>query len=177
MPEPRDAQLRFAFVPAYAPPDRPQEIRLVFNDRTPGYFATPLTAPDLDSAETFCDRANAIAGHDPESWRSVMATSIRPRRSAIAPPVRLLTAPLDHAPVDTRAVPLPSRYFFLPSRRPEHDPQRLFLVFHRYPAALPTAIGTANLRDAAMLSDLLNTRLPPIPQQFSLPDPPSRTLH
>ena len=66
----------FAFVPAYAPPDKPQPIRLVF-EGAPGYVPTALVALTFADAESLCDRLNARVGLPREAWTRLAARAMR----------------------------------------------------------------------------------------------------
>ena len=66
----------FAFCPEYAPPDRPQQIRIVF-EHVPGYVPTALVALTLADAERLCTRLNARLGLDREDWIKLAAQAMR----------------------------------------------------------------------------------------------------
>lgn len=66
----------FAFCPQYAPPDRPQQIRIVFKD-IPGYVPTALVALTLADAERLCTRLNARLGLDRDAWMALAAQTMR----------------------------------------------------------------------------------------------------
>ena len=66
----------YAFCPAYAPPDRPQQIRIVFKD-IPGYVPTALVALTLADAERLCTRLNARLGLDRDAWLRLAARAMR----------------------------------------------------------------------------------------------------
>ena len=66
----------FAFCPAYDPPDRPQQIRIVFKD-IPGYVPTALVALTLADAERLCTRLNARLGLDRDAWTRLAARAMR----------------------------------------------------------------------------------------------------
>ena len=68
----------FAFCPEYALPDRPQQIRIVFQD-LPGYVPTALVALTLDDAERLCSKLNARLGLDRDAWMALAAKSMRTR--------------------------------------------------------------------------------------------------
>jgi len=65
----------YAFCPEYAPPDRPQQIRIVFKD-LPGYIPTALVALTLDDAERLCTKLNAPLGLDRDAWLALAARSM-----------------------------------------------------------------------------------------------------
>ena len=65
----------YAFCPEYAPPDRPQQIRIVFQD-LPGYVPTALVALTLDDAERLCTKLNAPLGLDRDGWLALAARSM-----------------------------------------------------------------------------------------------------
>ena len=65
----------FAFCPQYAPPDRPQQIRIVFKD-IPGYVPTALVALTLADAERLCTRLNARLGLDRDAWMALAAQTM-----------------------------------------------------------------------------------------------------
>lgn len=65
----------YAFCPEYAPPDRPQQIRIVFQD-LPGYVPTALVALTLDDAERLCTKLNAPLGLDRDDWLALAARSM-----------------------------------------------------------------------------------------------------
>lgn len=66
----------YAFCPAYAPPDRPQQIRIVFED-IPGYVPTALVALTLADAERLCTRLNARLGLDRDTWMKLATRAMR----------------------------------------------------------------------------------------------------
>ena len=66
----------YAFVPAYASPDKPQSIRLVFQD-IPGYIPTALVALTLADAERLCDRLNSKLGLGRDAWMRLAARAMR----------------------------------------------------------------------------------------------------
>ena len=66
----------YAFVPAYAPADQPQPIRIVF-EALPGYIPTALVALNLADAERLCTKLNARLGLDPQAWMSIAAHAMR----------------------------------------------------------------------------------------------------
>lgn len=167
---------RFAFSAGYGPEDQPQDIRIVLTDRD-GYFETALRAPDLASAEAFCVLVNATAGLDENEAQAIVARSMRPRPSPTTTQLPILTTPISQPHIDSRAIPLPSLYFFTPSQHPEHDPQQILLIFQRYPEIVRTGIATRNLHDAARFCDLANALLPPIPDDFRIPPHPSESFH
>ena len=68
----------FAFCPEYAPPDRPQQIRIVF-ENIPGYVPTALVALTLADAERLCTRLNARLGLDRDAWMKLAARAMRDR--------------------------------------------------------------------------------------------------
>ena len=68
----------FAFCPEYAPPDRPQQIRIVFKD-IPGYVPTALVALTLADAERLCTRLNARLGLDLDARTKLAARAMRER--------------------------------------------------------------------------------------------------
>ena len=76
----------YAFCPEYAPPDRPQQIRIVFKDM-PGYVPTALVALTLDDAERLCSTLNARLGLDRDAWTALAAQAMRdtgpPERSKL----------------------------------------------------------------------------------------------
>ena len=65
----------FAFCPEYGPPDRPQQIRIVF-EHQPGYVPTALVALTLEDAERLCSRLNARLGLDRNAWMKLAAKSM-----------------------------------------------------------------------------------------------------
>ncbi len=65
----------YAFCPEYAPPDRPQQIRIVFQD-IPGYVPTALVALTLEDAERLCSKLNARLGLDRDAWLNLAAKSM-----------------------------------------------------------------------------------------------------
>ena len=69
----------FAFCPEYAPPDRPQQIRIVF-ENVPGYVPTALVALTLADAERLCTRLNARLGLDRDAWTKLAAQAMRDER-------------------------------------------------------------------------------------------------
>ena len=69
----------YAFVPEYDLPDRPQQIRIVFESMT-GYVPTALVALTLADAERLCDRLNARLGLDREAWSKLVARSMAAAR-------------------------------------------------------------------------------------------------
>ena len=66
----------FAFCPEYAPPDRPQQIRIVF-ENMPGYVPTALVALSLADAERLCSQLNARLGLDRDAWTALAAKALR----------------------------------------------------------------------------------------------------
>ena len=68
----------YAFCPEYALPDRPQQVRIVFQD-LPGYVPTALVALTLDDAERLCSKLNARLGLDRDAWMALAAKSMRAR--------------------------------------------------------------------------------------------------
>lgn len=66
----------FAFCPEYAPPDRPQQIRIVF-ENIPGYVPTALVALTLADAERLCTRLNARLGLDRDAWIKLAARAMQ----------------------------------------------------------------------------------------------------
>ena len=66
----------YAFCPEYALPDRPQQIRIVFQD-LPGYVPTALVALTLDDAERLCSKLNARLGLDRDAWMALAARAMR----------------------------------------------------------------------------------------------------
>lgn len=68
----------FAFCPEYAPPDGPQQIRIVF-ENIPGYVPTALVALTLADAERLCTRLNARLGLDRDAWMRLAAHAMRDR--------------------------------------------------------------------------------------------------
>ena len=66
----------YAFCPEYALPDRPQQIRIVFQD-LPGYVPTALVALTLDDAERLCSKLNARLGLDRDAWMELAAKAMR----------------------------------------------------------------------------------------------------
>ena len=66
----------YAFCPEYAPPDRPQQIRIVF-EHVPGYVPTALVALTLADAERLCTRLNARLGLDRDAWMKLAASAMR----------------------------------------------------------------------------------------------------
>ena len=66
----------FAFCPEYAPPDRPQQIRIVFQD-VPGYVPTALVALSLQDAERLCNQLNSRPGLDRDAWMKLAAKAMR----------------------------------------------------------------------------------------------------
>ncbi len=66
----------YAFCPEYTLPDRPQQIRIVFQD-LPGYVPTALVALTLDDAERLCSKLNARLGLDREAWMELAAQAMR----------------------------------------------------------------------------------------------------
>ena len=66
----------FAFCPEYAPPDRPQQIRIVF-ESIPGYVPTALVALTLADAERLCSKLNARLGLDRDAWMKLAARAMR----------------------------------------------------------------------------------------------------
>ena len=70
----------YAFCPEYAPPDRPQQIRIVFQD-LPGYVPTALIALTLDDAERLCSKLNARLGLDRDTWMALAAQAMRDTRA------------------------------------------------------------------------------------------------
>ena len=69
----------FAFTPEYDLPDRPQQIRIVF-EGIDGYIPTALVALTLDDAERLCDRLNRRLGLDREAWSGLVARSMAAAR-------------------------------------------------------------------------------------------------
>ena len=65
----------YAFCPEYAPPDSPQQIRIVFQDM-PGYVPTALVALTLADAERLCSKLNARLGLDRDTWLTLAARSM-----------------------------------------------------------------------------------------------------
>lgn len=65
----------FAFCPEYGPPDRPQQIRLVFQG-VPGYVPTALVALTLVDAERLCSQLNARMGLDRDAWKKLTAQAM-----------------------------------------------------------------------------------------------------
>ncbi|MCZ0951101.1 MAG: hypothetical protein OXU72_10035, partial [Gammaproteobacteria bacterium] len=65
----------YAFCPEYGPPDRPQQIRIVFRD-LPGYVPTALVALTLDDAECLCTKLNAPLGLNRDDWLALVARSM-----------------------------------------------------------------------------------------------------
>ena len=66
----------YAFCPEYAPPDGPQQIRIVFQD-IPGYVPTALVALTLSDAERLCNQLNARLGLDRDAWMRLAAKAMR----------------------------------------------------------------------------------------------------
>ena len=66
----------YAFCPEYAPPDGPQQIRIVFAS-IPGYVPTALVALTLDDAERLCSKLNARLGLDRAAWMALAAQAMR----------------------------------------------------------------------------------------------------
>ena len=66
----------YAFCPEYGPPDRPQQIRIVFED-VPGYVPTALVALSLADAERLCGQLNARLGLDRDAWMRLAAKAMR----------------------------------------------------------------------------------------------------
>ncbi len=66
----------FAFCPEYAPPDSPQQIRIVF-ESIPGYVPTALVALTLIDAERLCSQLNARLGLDRDAWMALAAQAMR----------------------------------------------------------------------------------------------------
>ena len=66
----------YAFCPEYGPPDKPQQIRIVFQD-VPGYVPTALVALSLQDAERLCNRLNARLGLDRDQWMGLAAKAMR----------------------------------------------------------------------------------------------------
>ena len=66
----------YAFCPEYAPPDGPQQIRIVFQD-IPGYVPTFLVALTLADAERLCSKLNARLGLDRDAWMALAASAMR----------------------------------------------------------------------------------------------------
>ena len=69
----------FAFAPEYDLPDRPQQIRIVFEGMD-GYIPTALVALTLDDAHRLCDRLNRRLGLDREAWSAIVARSMATAR-------------------------------------------------------------------------------------------------
>ena len=65
----------YAFCPEFAPPDGPQQIRIVFQD-IPGYVPTALVALTLEDAERLCSKLNARLGLDRDAWLHLAAQSM-----------------------------------------------------------------------------------------------------
>ena len=76
----------FAFCPEYAPPDCPQQIRIVFEHQA-GYVPTALVALTLQDAERLCDRLNSRLGLDRTAWTRMTALAMN---DPSATPVRPL---------------------------------------------------------------------------------------
>ena len=68
----------FAFCPEYAPPDGPQQIRIVF-ENIPGYVPTALVALTLADAERLCSKLNARLGLNRDAWMKLAARAMRDR--------------------------------------------------------------------------------------------------
>ena len=66
----------YAFCPECGPPDRPHQIRIVFQD-VPGYVPTALVALSLADAERLCSKLNARLGLDRETWITLAAQVMR----------------------------------------------------------------------------------------------------
>ena len=66
----------FAFCPEYGPPDRPQQIRIVF-EQVPGYVPTALVALTLVDAERLCSKLNARLGLNRDAWMKLAAQAMR----------------------------------------------------------------------------------------------------
>ena len=66
----------YAFCPEYAPPDGPQQIRIVFQD-IPGYVPTALVALTLADAERLCTKLNVRLGLDRDAWTALAAQAMR----------------------------------------------------------------------------------------------------
>ena len=66
----------YAFCPEYAPPDGPQQIRIVFQS-IPGYVPTALVALTLVDAERLCSKLNARLGLDRDAWMKLAAQAMR----------------------------------------------------------------------------------------------------
>ena len=66
----------FAFCPEYAPPDRPQQIRIVF-EHVAGDVPTALVALTLADAERLCSKLNARLGLDRDAWMKLAARAMR----------------------------------------------------------------------------------------------------
>ena len=62
--------------PKYAPPDRPQQIRIVFGG-LPGYVPTALVALSLVDVERLCSQLNARLGLDRHAWMTLAAKAMR----------------------------------------------------------------------------------------------------
>lgn len=75
----------YAFCPEYAPPEKPQQIRIVFQD-VPGYVPTALVALTLKDAERLCNQLNSQLGLDVNSWTKLAAESM-----GSAPPTTIAT--------------------------------------------------------------------------------------
>ena len=65
----------YAFCPEYAPPDGPQQIRIVFQG-LPGYVPTALVALTLDDAERLCSKLNSRLGLDRDAWMALAAQAM-----------------------------------------------------------------------------------------------------
>ena len=66
----------YAFCPEHAPPDGPQQIRIVFQS-IPGYVPTALVALTLVDAERLCSKLNARLGLDRDAWMKLAAQAMR----------------------------------------------------------------------------------------------------
>ena len=66
----------YAFCPEYAPPDRPQQIRIVFGG-LPGYVPTALVALSLVDVGRLCSQLNARLGLDRHAWMTLAAKAMR----------------------------------------------------------------------------------------------------
>lgn len=68
----------YAFCPEYAPPDGPQQIRIVF-EHVAGYVPTALVALTLADAERLCTKLNARLGLDRDAWIALAARAMNDR--------------------------------------------------------------------------------------------------
>ena len=66
----------YAFCPEYAPPDGPQQIRIVFQS-VPGYVPTALVALTLHDAERLCSKLNSRLGLDRDALVAIAAQAMR----------------------------------------------------------------------------------------------------